>query len=123
MSIISNGARKAIFPRVRLSKSHLQLKSYTGEPIPMLGKFTIDIEYYQQHKKLDLIVVAGKGLTLLGRSWLQQLRLDWMSTKAVSQVRKMDALEHLLSKHSDLFKDELGTIHSFQAKLHIQTLN
>ena len=70
-----------------------------------------------QAEDLGLVVVEGSGPSLLGRDWLERLRLDW------GEVRKLhassDMLKSLLAKHVDLFRDELGTIKGVTAKLHV----
>lgn len=44
--------------------------------MPVVGELNVSVQYSEQIKNLDLIVVAGDGPTLLGRSWLEQLHLD-----------------------------------------------
>ena len=61
-------------------------------------------------------MVAGNGLSLLGRDWLQHIRLDW---KSLHQVRTLPTLAHLLDHHKAIFCDELGTVKCTSAKLHV----
>ena len=61
----------------RLEASIAQLKTYTGEEIKLVGQTTVDVSYKDQVKKLSLLVVAGKGPSLLGHDWLSRLQLDW----------------------------------------------
>ena len=68
-------------------------------------------------EELELVVVSGKGPSLLSRDWLGRLRLDWREIRMLNVTP--DALEAVLSKHSNLFRDELGTIRGITAKLHI----
>ena len=56
----------------------------------------------------DLYVVSGRGPSLLGRNWLSVIKLDWASIKAV-RVSK-SALDKLMEKYSEVFKDSNGTI-------------
>ena len=49
---------------------------------------------------------------------MQYLRLNWRDIKAVSQ-HAVGSLDYLLDKYGDIFVDELGTIKSFSAKLHV----
>lgn len=67
---------------------------------------------------MSLLVVSGKGPSLIGRDWLAKLRLDWQQLHhvSVSDTR----LEQILSKHSECFKDELGTLRGFKAMLHVK---
>ena len=63
-----------------------------------------------------MTVVAGDGPSLLGRDWLQHLTLNWKKINTVSK----HASGKLVDKYGDLFKDELGTIKSFQAELNVK---
>ena len=61
---------------------------------------------------LPIVVVAGSGPSLFGRNWLKAIKLDWKEIKSVSTE-----LQHLLQKHSALFKDEMGRMKGITAKL------
>ena len=77
------------------------------------------MEYEGQKASLTLTVVAGDGPSLLGRNWLQLMKLNWHSIKAVN-TPKDDSLNYLLDKFSDVFTGKLGTIKSFSAKLSLK---
>ena len=66
---------------------------------------------------MDLLVVAGKGPSLLGRDWLENLRLDWQSIKYSTTVA--DDLQEILDKHSTVFGKDLGHIKDAPATIHI----
>ena len=70
-------------------------------------------------EELGLVVVSGKGPCLLGCDWLGRLRLYWREIRMLNLTP--DALEAVLSKHNNLFRDELGTIRGITAKLHISS--
>ena len=53
---------------------------------------------------LPLLVVGGKGPTLLGRNWLEKIN---------------KRLEEILQKHAQLFEEGLGTLHGKKAKNHV----
>ena len=65
------------------------------------------------------IVVGGNDPCFLGRNWLNHIRLDWHEIFAIA-VEEPENLEALLEKHSELFKEELGTISSLKARLQVQ---
>ena len=83
------------------------------------GELSVDVTYRQQHKRLTLIVVAGTGPSLFGRNWLKYIQLDWKKIAIVAAVYE-DKLQTLLHQYEDLFKEGLGTITSYQAKLQMQ---
>ena len=63
-----------------------------------------------------ILVIAGdNGPSLLGRSWLYSLRLDWNSIFHISN----NSLPDLFDKYSAVFSDGLGTLIGFKAKLYI----
>ena len=81
-----------------------------------MGEIEVKVEYENQNVKLILTVVAGDGPSLLGRNWLQLIRLNWHSIKVVN-TPKDSSLDYLLDKFNDVFTEKLGTIKSFSAKL------
>ena len=88
----------------------------TREPLNVKGSIEVTAEYQQQTAELELIVVTSEGPALLGRDWLQTLRLDW---ERLSIVRQMETLEQVLDRHPDVFKDEIGLVEGAPAKIHV----
>ena len=118
VTIISEKHYQEHFASTHLQKSELLLKTYSGERLSVIGTMDAKVQYEQQTQELPLTVVAGDGPCMLSWDWLQHLTLNWKEIKAVSK-HAMGSLEYLLDKYGDLFKDELGTIKSFQAELHV----
>ena len=56
---------------------------------------------------------------MLGQDWLQHLILNWKEIKPVSE-HAVGSLEYLLDKYGDLFNEELGSIKSLKAELHVK---
>ena len=88
--------------------------------MPLKGSMNIHVQYGDQTKHLDLIVVTEDGPTLLERSWLQHICMDWATIRRVSANKQPLDQELLLARHASVFKDELGTIYLYNAKLHIR---
>ena len=63
-----------------LAPSTARLRTYTGEEIPVKGEIEVDVCHRDQQKRLTLIVTEGNGPSLLGRNWLNELRLNWKTT-------------------------------------------
>jgi len=80
VSIISGTEHRRRWPGTSLRRSATQLRTYTGEPLKVVGEAMVDVIYGQQKARLPLVVVAGEGPCLMGRDWLQQLQLDWFWT-------------------------------------------
>ena len=119
VSIISEKTYKKRFSDMPLTKSSILLSTYTKEKIAVLGKLTEQVEYEKQKKRLSVVVIKGEGPSLLGRDWLMQLKLNWKSL-AVNMVKQQTQLESLLDRYSEVFKQTLGTITSYKAKLHLK---
>ena len=75
------------------------------------------MEYQGQTCKLPLIVVKGKGPTLLGRNWFSKIRLNWHSIYYNQQAD----VSPLLDKYSEVFEDSLGTFRDYEAHLDIDS--
>ena len=65
ISIISEETRKVLFPNQKIYKSDLVLKTYTGEPITIIGNLHVRVQYRDQFAKLVLVVEEGNGPSLL----------------------------------------------------------
>ena len=79
---------------------------------------TVEVCYKTQQHSLPLVVVKGDGPSLLGRDWLGKLRLDWSELHQI-QSTAPGPLKELLDRHSEVFKDELGTIQGTTAKIQV----
>ena len=101
---------------MELQKSSVKLQTYTGESIKVEGSTEVLVEHNGQSVSLPLIVTHGKGPNLLGRDWMSALKLDW---RTIFKLEATHTLEEVLSKHSDVFKDELGTVQGISAKIHV----
>ena len=63
--------------KVELKSSKAVLSTYTGEKIPVLGEVLIPVKYQKQQYNLPAMVVKSPGPNLLGRDWLQVIKLNW----------------------------------------------
>ena len=70
----------------RSSKSHIWrcAHTYSGEPIVVMGSLEVKVPHQDQDATLTLTMVEGDGPSLLGRDWLQHIRLDWSLVHSVS---------------------------------------
>ena len=116
MSLMSEATYGELWPGRVLQPSQVRLQSYSKETIPVVGCCYVNLEYKGQTAKLPLLVVAGSGPTLLGRDWLGQVRLDWQQIHQVHSV----SLQELLAKYPAVFKEGLGTLKGYEAKIHVE---
>lgn len=83
------------------------MKTYTGEIVPVKGVVEVTVELNRQKRKLPLYVIEGNHPALLGRTWLEKIKLDWQVVRLVSENTK---LQGILNKYSEVFSDELGSM-------------
>ncbi|XP_036002862.1 uncharacterized protein K02A2.6-like [Fundulus heteroclitus] len=100
-----------------LKKSDIKLRTYTGECISIIGAIEVDIDYEGQKAAVKLLVVKGEGPSLLDRDILQKIRLQW--GHIWGEVKHMTAVQDIIAKYSDVFKDELGTLRGTTVKLSV----
>ena len=99
-----------------LQASRICVKTYTGEALDVLGSIDVEVGYEGQRESLQLHIVAGEGPTLLGRDWLQNLRLNWA---AICHMSILPTIESILDEHNSVFKEELGCVKGMVAHIHV----
>ena len=60
----------------QIKPSSAKLCTYTGHALKVVGMVEVDVEYRDKQAKLNLVIVDGKGPSLLGQDWLRVIRLD-----------------------------------------------
>ena len=75
------------------------------------------MKYGQLTKILTVTLVSGDCPNLLGRNWLDALKLGVVQIAKVECATQLDAL---LRQYTELFKDELGILQNFQASLQLK---
>ena len=118
LSVMSEQTYRSLWPGQKppLHPTPARLKTYTGERIGVKGKIRVHVLYQAQQADLDILVVTGKGPSLLGRDWLEHLRLDWYSIKYSTSANH---LQDVLDKHSEVFGEDLGHIKDTPATIHV----
>ena len=96
----------------KLRDTPIKLNTYTA-----IGVVDVEVEYLGQMKRLPLLVVAGSGPRLLGRGWLEEIKLHWDEITHVTTETL--TLQQVLSKHECVFNEELGTLKGVQATIHV----
>lgn len=108
VSLVSDVLYSEILSHLPLKPPDGTLKTYTGKSVTMKGLTQVTVELNKQTKKLPLYVVLGDYPSLMGRSWLEQLKVDWQAIHMMTP-KTLD-LEGVLWKHSEVFKQELGSM-------------
>ena len=120
LSIISQDTYRSLWssdcvPPLRPSSA--KLKTYTGEVIAVEGTINVNVVYKDQTAKVNLLVVAGNGPSLMRRDWLKHLRLDWSQLHQVRASKQQ--WQEVLDRHATVFKDEVGMLQGTTVKIHI----
>ena len=102
----------------QLVESGIVLRTYTGEEVKPKGSCSVNVCYDGVEYSVPLLVVGRKGLTLLGRNWLEKIKLNWPIIKQRSSHNKW--LEEILQKHAQLLEEGLGTLPGTKAKIHVE---
>ena len=99
-----------------LRKTADVLRTYTGQQIRVEGVTDVSITTNRETKMLQLMVVPGRGPSLLGRNWLHAVKLDWSRINKCALTR----VDGLLTKYSHVF-DEVSNspIKGVVAKIHV----
>jgi len=95
----------------------VRLRTYTGESVPVLGKLMVKVEKDEAILTLPLLVVKGSGMALMGRDWLQKLKLDWEN---IFNFYPTLSLQQVLDCHKSVFIDELGTFNKAKVKFFLK---
>ncbi|XP_039511288.1 uncharacterized protein K02A2.6-like [Pimephales promelas] len=95
----------------------MTLKTYTGEKVPTLGVASVTVRYQDHVKQLPVVVVTGPGPNLLGRAWIKELGINFVSINKMEQQEL--TLQYVLRQNEDVFKEELGSWRGPPAKIYI----
>jgi len=98
-----------------LMESKVNLCTYSGEQISVLGCLNVNAEYQGQKAVVPLLVVWGSGPSLFGRDWLSYFKLDWKSI----HLLQGSSLDHVLQRHKAVFQDGLGKLQGYQAVIQV----
>ncbi|XP_041822728.1 uncharacterized protein K02A2.6-like [Chelmon rostratus] len=116
MSVISEKLYTKRFKKCKLQPCEVHLKTYSSEPIVLMGQIQVKVQCGEQTKQLTLFVAKGSGPTLMGRNWMQHLRLDW---SRVNHLPVTDPLSEMYEKYSTVFNADRGVISGVKAKLRV----
>ncbi|XP_038139940.1 uncharacterized protein K02A2.6-like [Cyprinodon tularosa] len=102
---------------IKTETSIRRIKPFEVKDGKIVGVADVEVIYGQQVKTLPLVVVKGTGPSLLGRAWLETLKLKWDEIKHVRT--ETQGLQQVLSKHEDVFKEELGMLKGMKATIRV----
>ena len=124
VSIVSEQTWSDKLKRPDLQPCSFKLQSYRSKPLDVLGSCTVEVTVHGKTASLPLVVVKGEGISLLGRNWLEEIRLDWNEVAKINGITKpphQQKLDDLLKQYEEIFKNELGQCKLIKAKLHVKS--
>jgi len=119
VSLISHKTYQEKFAESPLQSTGDTLNVYGGtSSLNVVGKVPVCVN---DVNNLMLFVVQEDGPSLVGRDWLDHVKLDWSSIFNVHKIKtnhEVDRqIENLLEDYQELFTDEIGKLQSHEAKL------
>lgn len=125
VSVLPYKQYKEHFNHVKLSKSLVTLKTYTGQKITPKGEMRCNVKFKGQEKELNLQVVETQGPALFGRDWLSNIQLNWGEIKTFKLSKTSEGgmarkVDQLLQKYESVFSENLGTLKGYKADLKVE---
>ena len=80
----------------------------------------VKVTYGNQLKELPLVIVQGQGPSLLGRNWLNVLKLDWQTIKSLNVGTDQDQVNLLKQEYKHLFQGSLGKLKGVVVDLEVK---
>ncbi len=120
-TVVPESMHHEYLSHITLHPSKIRLKTYSGEPLPLLGEAHVDVMYGGQRYRL-LLLVAKVGVNqpaIFGRDWLHVIKLNWEEVFSHT-VMHVSELDSIIGKHPSLFKPGIGTMKHHKATIHIK---
>ena len=83
------------------------------------GVGEVEVTYKDQKMKLFLTAVVGNVPTLLGRDWLERLRLCWseLFPLKINTIEIDERVRTIMDKYPDLFRGKLDCLKDFKVRI------
>lgn len=146
VTIMNIRDKNRFFKSIEIENSDLQLVSYCNQKINVFGFISVDVassEATKPHLPLKLYIVDSTRHPLLGREWINLLKIDWnkiLSVRPANTVATSDttlnvdtppttsnnsatltaAVEKLRMKYANVFENSMGKIKDIQARIHLK---
>ena len=107
---------------IPLAKTDKTLKTYTGESVNIIGEVQVNVRTGNdlQCKVLPLLILEGNGPALLGRNWLEDVKIDWSVFFINTPISdSQSCLQETLNEFSDVFSDNPGCLKGVKVKFNV----
>lgn len=115
VSVISENLYKRRFKKEKLMPSNCVLRTYSKQSLRLMGSIFVKVKCNGNARILPLLVVKGNGPALLGRDWIEQLKLDWSLVNRITP----DNFDDLCGRYAEVFQPNLGKMTGMKAKLQV----
>ncbi|UYV79824.1 K02A2.6-like [Cordylochernes scorpioides] len=120
LTLISENDFKKYLPNAQLKTIGMIVKTYDGTVVPILGEVIVKVEFQGKTSMLRAVVVKGEKKALLGREWINLLKIDYL---AVNQIPSEIAIAEFLKEHQVLFNDTAEPIKGFTFLMNIRDVS
>lgn len=115
------------FSHLKLESSAIQLVTYCGTALQVLGTVLVRVQYNNKLHKLNLYIINTNRNPLFGREWIRLINLD-LSKLVSMNVSPINAIIHsnntdvneVLSKYQPLFEKRVEKIKGIQVRLRLK---
>ena len=98
----------------KLQKTDTTLRSYTGNDIPLMGVTDVTVTHEGQQAELQLYIVDNNTPNLMGRDWMDAIKLNW---KRISRVTVSE--NDIISQYPELFTEGLGSVTGHKGHIYV----
>uniref|UniRef100_A0A182PW13 RNA-directed DNA polymerase n=1 Tax=Anopheles epiroticus TaxID=199890 RepID=A0A182PW13_9DIPT len=114
VTLLNEKDKEKYLKKLKLTQTDVELQSYYGGKIGIIGVAEVKINTKDGIRKLRLFIVEGKRQPLLGREWMRALNFDWnkiLNTKQYSVDKIIESsntqktLKAILDEFPSVFSD------------------
>ena len=98
----------SVLSSINLRKTERQFKGYGGHVIKPLGILDVNVKHECVDKSLELFVMPGECVSIVGRPWLRELGLIKVQERD-NIVKSLSCIEDVVHLFPDVFTSKLGT--------------
>jgi len=128
VTLVSKSLWQRMFPNLQLYKTDLKLRSYCKKNFVPLGYIKIKVRDIDNMCELNAYVVHYDRNPLLGREWINQLKIlekVKCSLKEIEEIKTLEVhhhgrLEQLFHKYSNIISEDFALIRQMEAHLKLK---
>ncbi|UYV78825.1 K02A2.6-like, partial [Cordylochernes scorpioides] len=120
LTLISEKDFKNSLQHLKLEKASIIVRTYDGTVVPILGKINVKVECQDITYTLRALVVKGEKRALMGREWINRLKLGCF---AVKHMPVEITIEEILKENQALFAETTEPIKGFTFSVNMCDVN